>query len=342
MSDLFRPKVLLTCFYDRQIIANPLQRLRGFADVREINLGRNPTEEELFASLPAMHACIAADEKYPSRLLDRAEGLALIAREGTGYDGIDVEGATARGILVTNAPVVHEATADVAVGLLIAMVRRLFVGDRDVREDRWTERERRTCPGLADLTLGILGFGLVGREVAHRAAALGMRLLVYNRTPVADASSFPGLEFLPMDEVLRRSDVVTIHIRHCPETTKLLGRAQFETMKSGSYFINTARGGIVDEDALVGALRSGHLAGAALDVFAEEPVGLDHPLLAMENVIGTPHCGGETTTTMRRGVEMAIDQLEQCLAGTRPSRLVNPEAWDGARLHDLLAEHGPG
>ena len=339
MRTPFRPRVLLTSFYDRSIIGETVERLRGFADLLEVNRGRNLNEEELFESLPGMHACIAADEKYPARVLDCASDLVLVAREGTGYDGVDVAAATERGILVTNAPIVHQATANVTIGLLIGMVRKLFVGDRDVREERWTDRDRRTCPALADLTLGILGFGLVGREVASRARALGMKVLVYNRSEVPDAKVCQ-VETGSMDEVLARSDVVSIHIRHCPETTRLIDRAAFQRMKRGAYFINTARGGIVDEPALIESLQEGHLAAAAVDVFAHEPPASDNPLLHMENVICSPHLGGETTTTMRVGMHMAIDQLESCLSGQRPETLVNPEAWEGARLHRLLGEVG--
>jgi D-3-phosphoglycerate dehydrogenase len=335
----FKPHVLLTSFYDRSIIGQTVDRLHSLADVLEVNRGRNLNEQELFESLPGMHASIAADEKYPAHLLDRAEDLVLIAREGTGYDGIDVAAATERGILVTNAPVVHQATANVAIGLLIGMVRKLYIGDRDVRENRWTDRDHRTCPALSDLTLGLLGFGLVGREVAKRAQALGIKALVYNRSGVSDAATWQ-VETGSMEQVLARSDVISIHIRHCPETTNLMGRSQFRKMKRGAYFINTARGGIVDEAALIEALQQGHLAGAALDVFAQEPPAPDNPLLGMDNVICTPHIGGETTTNMRVGMHMAIDQIESCLAGRRPETLVNPDAWEHARLHRLLSEIG--
>ena len=335
MTTRFRPRVLMSCFYDRSVIAAPLERLRTLANVREVNRGRCLTEQELLESLPGIHAIIAADEKYTPRVLDTAGDLMLIAREGTGYDGVDVEAATERGILVTNAPVVHRATANLTIGLLIALVRKLHVADQDVREGRWAQRERRTCPGLTEMTLGILGFGLVGREVAVRAAAMGMRILIYNRSDVSAAAQQISARTGSLGGVLERSDAISVHIRHSKETTNLLGKDRFRQMKRGAYFVNTSRGGIVDEGALIEALTSGHLAGAALDVFAEEPPPADSPLLALDNVICAPHMAGETTTTMRQGVEMAVDQLCACFAGKQPPNLVNPDAWDKARLHDL-------
>jgi D-3-phosphoglycerate dehydrogenase len=337
MTEAFRPCVLFSCFYDRPIIAEPLGRLRAMADVREVNRGRNLTEQELLESLPGAHAVIAADEKYPPRLLDAAGDLVLIAREGTGYDGVDVEAATQRGILVTNAPVVHRATANMTIGLLIAMVRKILICDRDVREGRWTQRDRRVCPGLTEMTLGIMGFGLVGREVAARAAALGMKVLVYNRSDVSDEVQRLGARTGSFEEVLAGSDVVSVHIRHSPQTDRMFAKDQFAQMKHGAYFMNMARGGIVDEGALIEALQSRHLAGAAMDVFAEEPPSPDNPLLAMQNVVCAPHVGGETTSTMRQGVDMAVDELCACLDGRRPAHLVNPVAWDHARLHELLS-----
>ncbi|MAE66480.1 MAG: D-glycerate dehydrogenase [Phycisphaeraceae bacterium] len=326
-----RPRVLFACYYDRDVIGAPLERLRGIAEISEVNHGRNLTADELREHLPGKHFVVAADEKHTSEILDTADEVILLARDGTGYDGIDVDAATARGILVTNAPVVHEATADLTIGLIIGLVRRIVLCDRDVRDGRWTERERRTCPALTDLTLGIVGFGLTGREVAIRAAALGMRVVVHNRSDVADAIRAVGAEPVSLDDVLAESDVLSVHVRHTKATTHMFDRALLRRMKRGAYFINTSRGGILDETALVEALQDGHLAGAALDVFAEEPLPTDHPLLSFENVICTAHIGGETTTTMRLGVERAVDDIERLVRGERPKHLVNPEAWETAR-----------
>ena len=330
-----RPNILLTSFYERPVIAEGLERLATLGEVREVNRGRNLTRQELLECLPGADACIAADEKYDAALLDTADKLTLIAREGTGYDGIDVQAATDRGILVTNAPAVHEATANLTIGLLIALVRRILVCDRGVREDLWTRRDHWLCPDVTGLTLGILGFGQVGRAVARRAVAMGMKVLVYNRSDVTAAAADLGAAVSSLDDVLTDSDVVSLHIRHSRETDGMFDARLFAKMKKGAYFINTARGGMVDESALLDALTSGRLTGAAVDVLAQEPPDTGHPLLVMDNVICTPHVAGETTTSMREAFDLAVEQVFDCFEGRKPQHLVNPEAWDKARIRAL-------
>jgi len=334
-SDL-RPTILFSSFYERDLIADGLERLRGLGDVREVNRGRNLTRQELLEFLPGAHACVVADEKYDADLLDQVDDLALIAREGTGYDGVDIEAATARGILVTNAPAVHNATANQTIGLMIALVRRIIPCNRGVREGEWTQRGRWRCPDLTGMTLGIAGFGLTGREVAKRAIAMGMRVLAHNRSDVAEVAQSLGAQVASLDDLLASSDVVTVHIRHSTQTERMFDAAVFAKMKRGAYFLNVARGGLVDEAALVDALTRGHLAGAAIDVMSQEPPERDNPLLALDNLICTPHVGGETTTTVRKAFDMAVDQVCDCFEGKKPRQLVNPAAWERGRIHQLL------
>jgi len=335
MADELRPLVLVTSFYDGRLMAESLGQLKKFARVREVNRGRNLTAHELRKSLPGVYACVAADETYTSKILTGAKELAVIAREGTGYDCIDIEAATHHGILVTNAPVVHVCTANMTIGLMIALVRKVIACDAAVRANAWTRRDRWLSPDLAGMTLGIIGFGLVGREVAKRAIALGMHVVAYNRSNVSAAAKDLGVQVEPLDDVLSRSDVVSLHVRHGQKTRNMFNASMFSRMKKGSYFVNTARGGLVDEDALVDALQSGHLVGAALDVFAQEPPSQANRLLSLANVIVAPHTAGETITTVHDGIDLAVSQIRDSLAKRKPSHLVNPEAWAHARIHHL-------
>ena len=330
-----RPRALLTSYYDRTVIADPLKRLAAFADIVDINRGRCYTREEMLECVPGVHVTIAADEKYTAELLDHATDLVLIARDGTGFDSIDIAAATDRGILVTRAPVVHFCTANLVIGLMVALVRKIASGDRGVRENLWTERDRWLCPDLTGMTLGILGFGQVGREVAKRAAAMGMHIIVHDTADVSEPARQYGVRVAPLNEVLAKSDLVSVHIRHTAETADIVNAAFFARMKPGAYFVNTARGALVDENALFEALKSGHLAGAALDVFRHEPPEPENPLFSLQNVVCTPHVGGDTSTTMRQAVDMNVGQIADCFAGRRPGNLLNPEAWEGARLHGL-------
>lgn len=336
MPNHIRPTILFSSFYERHLVADGLARLRALGEVREVNRGRNLTRQELLEFLPGAHVCVAADEKYDADVLDHANQLALIAREGTGYDGVDIDEATKRGILVTNAPAVHNATANLAIGLMIALVRKIILCDRGVREGQWTHRNLWGCPDLTGMTLGISGFGLTGRAVAIRAIAMGMRVLVHNRSDVTESAQAIGARVASLDDLLALSDIVTVHIRHSPQTERLFDAAMFAKMKRGAYFLNVARGGIVNELALVDALNRGHLAGAAIDVMSQEPPEPNHPLLALDNLICTPHIAGETSTTVRDAFDLAVDQVCDCFEGRRPQHLVNPDAWERGKIHDLL------
>lgn len=330
-------RVLMTSYYDRQVIADQLERLRGSAELVEVNLGRILTLEEVLDNVAGIQGIIAADEPYTSEVFERASELLIIAREGTGFDKIDLAAATAHGVVVTRAPVVHHATANLTIGLMISLVRKIPFGDRAVRQNKWTDRTSFLCPDVTGMTLGVVGFGQVGREVAARARALGMNLLIYDSADVDEAAQEIGAHVVGLDELLTSSDVITVHLRHTQETAYFFCAETFDKMKKGAYFINTSRGGIVKESDLVKALTSGHLAGAALDVFEEEPPDPENPLLAIPNVVLTPHVAGDTSTTMIAAIEMNVTQILDLLAGKKPSNILNPEVWDKARIHQRLS-----
>ncbi len=328
-----KPRVLLASYYDRQVIAACVKALADLSDVTDANRGRCLTPDELREYLPSADVSIAADEKYTPEILDRAPDLFLIARDGTGFDGVNVQAASERGILVTRAPVVHYATANLAIGLIIAVVRKLTLCDRGIRENRWVDRRRWLCPDLTGMCLGLFGFGQVGREVAKRALALGMNVIAYDIANVSGAAREMGVRIATIDETLCQADVIAVHMNATPENARLFDERMFARMKAGAYFVNCARGSIVDESALLGALQSGHLAGAALDVFEPEPTSAQNPLFELENVVCTPHVAGDTTSTMVQAIEANLAQIRDCLAGQRPQHLLNPEIWEHARVH---------
>jgi glyoxylate reductase len=265
----------------------------------------------------------------PEAILAAAPRLRVVAVAAVGYNLIDVAAATRRGVLVTNAPgVLTETTADLAWALMLAVARRLPEGDRFVRAGRWTGVHWSLMMG-ADVhgaTLGIIGLGRIGRAIARRAQGFGMRVLYHNRAPDPEAERALGAAYRDRAALLAEADFVVLALPLTAETRHLIGARELALMKPTAFLINIARGPIVDEGALVDALRAGRLAGAGLDVFEEEPKV--HPgLLALENVALTPHVGSASRATRLKMATLAAENCVAALAGRRPPNLVNPEAW---------------
>jgi glyoxylate reductase len=259
-----------------------------------------------------------------ARLFDAAgRGLRVVANFGVGYDSVDVDEATRRGIVVANTPdVLTEATAELTIALLLALVRRVAEGDRLVRRhDEWTLAPTFMLgEGLAGKTLGVVGLGRIGRDVARLAEAFGMRI-------VHTGGSGP-FEQLSLDRLLAESDVVTLHVPLTPETRHLIGRRELALMRPAAVLVNVARGPIVDEDALVEALRTKEIAGAALDVYEREPE-VSTGLLELENVVLTPHLGSATHAAREAMGMLCAEALEAVLLRNEvPANAVNPEAWN--------------
>jgi phosphoglycerate dehydrogenase-like enzyme len=327
-----RPRVFLASYYDRELIAAPLMRLREAAEVIiPPYQGRNLTEDELIKGLVGIDAVVAADESYTERVFSSAERLKIIARDGEGINSIDLAAATRHGVLVTNAPVVSEAAANLAMGLIICLVRRILVGDRAVRSGNFSVRAEFLCPELEDRTIGIVGLGKIGRGMVKRARSFSMRAVACAPSASEEQARELGVELVALEPLLRQSDIVSLHVPLTPQTFHLIGAAQLAMMKKGSYLVNTSRGSVLDEKALVDALRSGHLAGAALDVYEAEPPDRGNPLFKMDNVVLTPHVGGDTSDTMVKATQTVVTNILEWIRGNRPPNLRNPEAWKPTR-----------
>jgi D-3-phosphoglycerate dehydrogenase len=286
---------------------------------------------------------IRSATKVTAELINGAPRLKVIGRAGTGLDNVDIPSASKRGIVVMNTPGVNTiTTAEHTVSLLLAMARNGPQASHSMREGLW-EKKKYQGTEIFNKTLGIIGLGRIGRVVAERGLGLKMRVIVYDPFITKEAASSLGVELASLDELLARSDFITIHTPKTKETTKLLNRKAFHKMKPGVRIINCARGGIVDEAALYNALTEGKVAAAALDVFETEPPPADFPLRTLPNVICTPHLGASTEEA-QANVSVAICEqiLEYLLYGTIMNAVnapsVSREALGQLRPYLTLAE----
>jgi glyoxylate reductase len=288
-----------------------------------------PSRGELLAGVSGAHGLVAMlTDAVDGELLDAAgPGLRVVANYAVGYDNVDVGEATRRGVMVANTPeVLTEATAEHALALALALLRRIGEGDRVLRRDeRWTWAPTFMLgSGLRGRMLGLIGFGRIGREVARLGGLHGMPVAYTNRSGPVET----GLgEWLPLDGLLAAADVVSLHAPLTDESYHLIGRDELRTMRREAVLINTARGPLVDETALAEALRAGEIAGAALDVYEREPV-VEPGLIELENVVLTPHLGSATWETREAMGMLCVEALRAVLVENRcPRNAVNREAW---------------
>ncbi len=259
----------------------------------------------------------------------------------TGFDNVDLEAASERRVLVTRTSgVLSETVADFTFALLLAAARRIAEADRYVRAGRWQTWGPSVLLGrdVHGGTLGIVGLGGVGTEVARRAQAFDMRVLYTSRHPKPEIEQRLDLTYAPLEELLRESDFVTLHVPLTPQTHGLIGRRELRIMKESALLVNTGRGQLVDQQALHDALKWGRIAGAALDVTDPEPLPPDDPLLQLENLVLTPHIASASIATRSRMAMLAAENLVEALAGRVPADTVNKEiarAWRAARLRRL-------
>jgi glyoxylate reductase len=267
-------------------------------------------------------------DRVDASLLAGAPALRAVSNVAVGYDNIDVAACTARGIPVGNTPgVLTETTADFAFALLMGLARRVAEADAFVRAGKWRTWSPTLLLGtdIHGATLGIVGLGAIGAAVARRARGFGMRVLYVSREPRPALEAELGLRRVDKATLLSESDIVSLHVPLSPATRHWLGREELAAMKPGALLVNTARGGVVDQEALIEALRSGKLGGAALDVMEPEPLPTDSPLMTLPNVLLAPHIASASHATRGRMASMAVDNLLAALEGRRPPHCVNPE-----------------
>lgn len=259
-------------------------------------------------------------------LMDRIPHLKIVSNHGVGVDHIDCAAAKSRGILVGNTPgCLDAATADMTMALLLAAARNVVTGDRFARSPAFTHYDPSFMIGyeVTGSTLGIVGLGRIGKQVAKRAKAFDMQILYHNRRRDETAEQELGVVYARLDDLLSASDFVTLNCPLTAETTNLIGPRELGLMKSTGILVNVARGGVVDHDALVAALKSRRIAAAALDVTTPEPLPRDHPLLELDNVIIVPHLGSASNRTRHRMQQMTVENLKAGLAGQElPWRVV--------------------
>lgn len=355
-----RPRVVIT----RPIFGDMVEDLARTHDVIDNQDDVDWTPEELGARLAAADA-VLADPSTPigGPLLAHCPRLRVVSNVAVGFNNIDVAACSRLGIVATNTPdVLNEATADHAWALMLAAARRVVESDRWLRAGHWKGFAFDAFLG-ADVygaTLGILGMGRIGSAVARRAAGFAMRVIYHNRSaaaaspagsiaplaggavapvtavpspsPSAAPSSGAGSapERVDMDVLLRESDFLVILVPYSPATHHMIGAAELTRMKKGAVLVNVARGGVVDDAALVAALRAGRPAAAALDVMENEPM-LNPDLLPLENIVLTPHIGSGTDSSRRGMANLAIQNMEDVFAGRRPRAMINPEIWESRR-----------
>lgn len=316
-------KVTVLDDYQRAIEGTPaIQRLRQSAEVRVL-FEKLPTDEALIRALKDSRAVIPIRERtrFPAPLLEALPELEIISQTGNHAYHIDMEAATRAGIVVALAPG-GNSTTELAFGLMLAVMRRIPQSDYAMRRGEWPLVLGYVLRGK---TVGILGLGKIGVEVAEIARAFGMKVIAWGPTLTPKRASKSHAAYMPLHNLLEAADVVSVHLKLSDQSKNLLNEGRLRMMKKTAYLINTARGAIVDEQALVRVLQEKAIAGAGLDVFVEEPLPPHHPLLALDNVVLTPHLGWPTDSGFEGFAENAVDNILDYMDG-KLTRAINPEA----------------
>ena len=294
--------------------------------------GRALSSEELKDSLRDADAALLGNDVCDSEVLSSAKNLKVVSRHGVGVDNVDLEAATQNGIIVANTPSVNKtAVAEHTMALILSLLRRIPQADASLRSGKW-EGLKFMGNELAGRKLGIVGLGAIGTEVAKRAKCFGMDVLYLKRRRREDLEKEMGIVYRPLEQLLRESDIVSIHLPLTPETKGMIGKRELALMNKDAYLINTARGGVVDDDSLAEALMERRIAGAALDVFGKEPPDFDGSLFQLDSVIFTPHVGAYTLEAVRKMDLISAENIVKVFHGQLPDFVVNREVLSRSNL----------
>ncbi|WP_141334139.1 phosphoglycerate dehydrogenase [Paenibacillus sp. tmac-D7] len=314
-------KVLVTATNYSTLCAEAKRLLEeGGCEIIENRVGRPHTFEELVPLVSDIDGVIAGVDTWDEAVFKLAPNLKAIARFGVGVDNIDLAKAREYGIQVTNVPGGNaNAVAELAVGLILSMIRNIPALHQSARRGYW---DRYVGEEIQGKTVGLLGFGNIAQMTAKKLQGFDVKLIAYDKYPNADKAKEYGVELVSSDDVLKRSDVVSMHLPSLKETYHMMSDEQFSMMKKTAFFVNTARGALVDEKALHRALQTRSIAGAAIDVYEQEPVSGDNPLFQLDNLISTPHTAAETVETYRRVGLVTAQALLDVFAGKEPANLL--------------------
>lgn len=306
--------------------SEPLEYLKSHGcDIELTPQTKKLSEEEIVQKVNNLDAMIVGIEKITEKVIAAAQKVKIISKHGAGVDNIDMKAATSKGIVVTSAPGANsDAVADLTIALFLAVARKIPFADHSIREGAWP---RVVGVQLNGKVLGIVGLGQIGKKVAKRASGFNMKVLAYDVIKDEEFAFKNGITYTSMEEILSLSDYISLHIPFAPSTQHLIGEKELGQMKKESILVNISRGNIVEEGALHRALRDGKIRGAALDVFAQEPVAKTNPLLTLDNFIATPHMGGYTHEALRETGMICVRDIVSMLEGKRPQYLVNPEVF---------------
>lgn len=287
------------------------------------------SEEEMISLLKDIDAAIVGLDPFTAKVMDASPRLKVISRSGVGYDDIDVPAATERGVAVCTTPGLnHNAVAEYTFALMLQCARKLFENLQEGRSGGWAWHQGRD---LAGRTLGIVGLGAIGKQVAKRARAFEMKVLAYDVVPDEPFAIQHGVQYVSLEALLQESDYVSVHLFLDPKSRHIINAGRLALMKPTAYLINTSRGGVIDSMALHDALRARRIAGAALDVYEKEPLEADSPLRKLGNLYISPHCSGASDDPRNAQIVMAAENALRVLRKEPPRYILNPEALNRAR-----------
>ncbi len=308
---------------------------KGLGRLYPVLFAENDHRETLLALMPGTICLISRGLAHiDGEIMDASSDLLVISRTGAGYENVDIEAATKRGIPVVYAPLLGEAVAEATFAMILALTKRLFYWHESLISGQWDRRITERTEELYEKTIGIVGLGRIGREVAKRAKAFGMRIVAHDPYVGKEQASELQVELKSLDDLLESSDIVTLHALVTPETRAMINRSNIVRIKRGAYLVNFGRGALIENlDILYEALEDGRLAGVGLDVFPDEPpTNLDHPLFSHPNFIGSPHILAATSANEARCARSVCKDVTAVLGGQRPRWCVNPEVFDSPQL----------